>query len=151
MGRSFPVTFHLHHHQITHHLHQTSHFQKIILHATNHPSQDHTYQMTLIQTPVCHNLLCRTHMTNPNNVVLNEDDICIINVGVQSIATTLLKFAPILQIRLIKYTCNSKVTWFKLDKDPLQFQVYLLNIVNSLKHYLSQFKQNSCCFWIIHI
>ena len=32
--------------------------------------------------------------------------------------------------KLLKYTYNSKVAWFKLDKNPLQRRVYFLNFVN---------------------
>ena len=35
-----------------------------------------------------------------------------------------------------------KVITFKLDEDPLQSQVYFLSFMNSLKLFLSQFKEN---------
>ena len=62
--RTFPVTIHIHHYQMTHHRQQTSYLQKISHHVTTHQSWYHTYQLTLIQTPVYHVLLCRTHLNH---------------------------------------------------------------------------------------
>ena len=42
--------------------------------------------------------------------------------------------------KLLKAVQKSRVIKFKLDDDPLQHRVYFISFTNSLKNYLSQFK-----------
>ena len=88
---SFPVN--PHHYQISHHLQKASRLQENICHTTTHPNRNHTYQINLIQTPVCHILFLQTLLTTN---ILNKDNVRLRNGGVKDVKINLLKSAPIL-------------------------------------------------------
>ena len=133
MEFSLPVTLHLHHHQITHHCHKKSHLQEIQCHTTTHPKRYHTYQTTLINTPVCQILICCTRLIHRNPVVRNEENVRVRKSHSERHNNDPIKECVKLTDNLLRDVHNSRVTRFKLEKDPLQWRVYLLNFMNSLK------------------
>ena len=85
----------LHQHHMASPQEQASHLQEILRHATNHPNQYHTYQLTLIQTQFHQILLRQTHLTHLTPDIINKDDIHAINSGEKGVTTNLLKFSAI--------------------------------------------------------
>ena len=105
------VTLH-HHHMIRHKHQQVWHLKLILLHTTTHPIRYQMYQISSIQIQVHHILLHWTHVTHHTPVVLNKNNVQKDINNWSNITAHLLKAAY-----------NSKVTKFKLDKDPPQLRV----------------------------
>ena len=87
-----PVT--LHRHGTANNIQQLSNLKEILCHKTTNQNRYHTYQLTLIQTQVCHILLHITNTTHQTLGILNKDNVHIIKTGVKGIKITLLKNSP---------------------------------------------------------
>ena len=99
------------------------------------------YQMTLIQTSVCHILICWTHLTHQSTGVLKKRQRTRNKRQSKRRTNDYIKNRANLTAKLLKELYNSKATIFKLDGDPIHRRVYLLNSMMSLKILLSKFRE----------
>ena len=125
---------------MNHHCQQASHLQEILSHTTTHPNRYHIYQMTLIQTQDRQIILRRTYQTHWTPDILNKNYAHVRNFVVNSITMNLLKSVPILKPIYLKLRTIPRLQGLKWMR-ILYSAVFSLNFINSLKRFLSKFKQ----------